>query len=466
MKVVFCSSEVFPFAKTGGLADVCGALSEALTKEDCQVKVFMPLYKGIKPETMYEDYGISHLGKAEIIFIRHDKYFLRDNLYGSPQGDYPDNLERFSFFSRKTIELIERFGFAPDVVHCHDWQASLVIAYLKLLHRDNALFKNTKSILTIHNLAYQGLMPAKKYSLLGIPSEYFSMNYFEFYGKINLLKGGIVFSDMTNTVSPTYARQIQTAEYGCGLEGVLQGKGDRLSGILNAIDYGVWSPKTDKLIYKQYSPSSLRDKYVNKKKFQKDLGFKVSDDAFLLGMVTRLAEQKGVDILCEGIEKMLKENQLVILGFGDEKYHKLLGKKAKKFKDRFALHLKFDEGLAHKIYASCDAFLMPSRFEPCGLSQLISYKYATIPIVHHTGGLVDTVGDVKDQGGGFVSSRYSGKDFSQTVARAHRAFSDKKAWKALMKKVTGYNFSWKSTAKHYIEMYEKIKKLPTVDVSS
>ncbi len=460
MKVAFCSSEVFPFAKTGGLADVSGALPLALADEGANVKIFMPLYKGIKPQKMYDDFGVTKLKKTEVIFIRNDNYFLRDALYGTPKGDYPDNLERFSFFGRRVIEIMRKTKFFPDIVHCNDWQSCPVIIYLKTIYNSEGSFKKLKVILTIHNLAYQGLFPKDKYPVLGIPWDYFSMYHLEFYGKVNLLKGGIVFSDMVNTVSPTYARQICTPEYGCGLDGVLREKGERLVGILNAIDYNVWDPKKDKLIYKNYSPSTLEDKDVNKRKLQRELGLDVRKNTFLLGMVSRLAEQKGVDILSKALDKILKSYQLVILGFGDVKYHRILQRKARKYSGSFSLNLKFDEALAHKIYAGCDAFLMPSRFEPCGLSQMISYKYATVPVVHSTGGLTDTVEDYSKGGGGFVFYNYSDKDFLDAINRGAGVFDKKAEWDRLKRKIVRFNFSWRKTAKEYIHMYKKCQLLP------
>jgi starch synthase len=456
MKIVICSSEVFPYAKTGGLADVCGALPLALVKLGHEVKVFMPCYKNVKPQNNLPQFGITKEGKAEFYFIKNDNYFLRDALYGTPQGDYPDNLERFSFYSKQVLETLKKIDFCPDIIHVHDWQAALANIYLKTLYRNDDFFKNTKCALTVHNLAYQGLFEKDKYPILGISWDYFNMNCLEFYGKINLLKGGIMFSDIINTVSPTYAKQIQTPDYGCGLDGALRENRQRLLGILNAIDYEVWSPQTDKLIYRVYSPKDLEDKYVNKKMFQKDLGLEISQNTLMLGMVSRLAEQKGVDILSGALDYILKKHQVVILGFGDEKYHKILQKKAKKFKKSFSLNLAFDEKIAHRIYAACDCFLMPSRFEPCGLSQMISYKYATVPIVHATGGLADTVADVNEQGGGFVISKYSSDALSEAIDRAAALFSEKQNWQKLLKKITQYNFSWEATAKKYVEMYKRI----------
>ncbi|MBU2102906.1 MAG: glycogen synthase, partial [Candidatus Omnitrophica bacterium] len=351
---------------------------------------------------------------------------------------------------------LKKIKFSPDVLHANDWQAALINIYAKTIYKKDPFFKNSRCALTIHNLAYQGLFEKEKYPLLGLSWDYFNMHQLEFYGKINLLKGGIAFSDVVNTVSPTYAKQIQTPDYGCGLEGVLREKREHLCGILNAIDYTIWNPKTDTHIYKKFSVLNLEAKLENKKAFQKALGLTVNKDTLMLGMVTRLAEQKGVDILSESMEYILKKHQVVILGFGDEKYHKTLKKLAVKYKKSFSLNLTFDETLAHRIYAACDCFLMPSRFEPCGLSQMMSYKYATIPIVHHTGGLVDTVVDTSLKGGGFVFYKYSSNDLITCIERAYALFKNRKEWSALLKKVSRFNFSWEATAKKYIEMYAKL----------
>ncbi|MCK4810013.1 MAG: glycogen synthase [Candidatus Omnitrophica bacterium] len=466
MKIAFFSSEVFPFAKTGGLADVSGSLPGALAKQGAEVKVFMPLYNKIKPQKMFDDYGTSQLAKkVEIIFVRNDDYFLREHLYTSPRGDYPDNLERFSFFCKKSFDILKRINFSPDIFHANDWQSSLINIYLKILYKNVTLFKRAKSVLTIHNLAYQGVFEKEKFPQLGINPDYFSVNHLEFYNKINLLKGGIIFSDMVNTVSPRYAKQIQTPDYGCGLDGVLREKRERLCGILNAIDYDVWNPAKDKLIYTPYSLETLENKAINKRKFQKEMGLKVNKKIFLLGIVTRLAEQKGIDIFSKALDKILGNHQVVILGTGDEKYHKILKTKAKKHKS-LSLHLKFDEVLAHRIYASCDAFLMPSRFEPCGLSQMISYKYATVPVVHYTGGLVDTVIDYQDGGGGFVFHNYHHKDLVAVIERAYKLFSRNSEWSELLKKITGFNFSWAKTAKEYMDIYKRCQLLSSAQLKA
>lgn len=460
MKVAFCSSEVFPFSKTGGLADVCGALPFALAKAGCEVKVFTPFYKDIKPQWTFPDYGVSKHGEVEFFFIRNDKYFTREFLYGTPQEDYPDNLERFSFFSRQVFNVLKKIDFAPRIIHSNDWQTALVNIYLKTKFGvDDFFFSGAKCVFTIHNLAYQGLFEKDKYPLLDLPWAYFDVDGLEFYDKINLLKGAVVFSDMINTVSPVYAKQIQTPDYGCGLDGVLREKRGRLNGILNAIDYEVWNPQTDKFIYKPYSSSMMEDKEVNKRMFQKEGKLTRNKNSLLIGMVSRLAEQKGLDILLDALDYLLKKYQLVILGYGDQKYHERLKEKEKMFQGSFSLYLKFDERLAHKIYAGCDCFLIPSRFEPCGLSQLISYKYGTLPVAHYTGGLADTVEEVSLGGGGFVFSKYSSDDLIDAVERAADLFRKKEAWDRTREKVMQYNFSWETTAEKYIGMYKKCLSL-------
>jgi len=457
MRVAFCSSEVFPFAKTGGLGDVSAALPDSLAKVGVEVKVFMPLYKGIKPQEMHDGFGITKQGSIEVFFIKNDEYFLRDSIYvGEDGNDYPDSLERFSFFSKQVLETLKKIDFCPDVIHSNDWQTSMVNVYLKTLYKEDGFFKNTKCILTIHNLAYQGLSERKKFSLLGINEKFYSEDYFEFYGKVNLLKGGISFSDVVTTVSPTYAKQIQTSEFGCGLEEILRKKEKNLRGILNAIDYTIWNPQIDKLIYKKYSPDTLDDKGINKTNLQRELNLKEDKDILLMGMVSRLVEQKGIDILSEAIDEIASKYQLVILGVGEPRYHRILREKEAKFKDSFSLALKFDETLAHKIYAGVDVFLLPSRFEPCGLSQMISYKYATLPLVNHTGGLVDTVVRVCEGGGGFVFNNYKTSSLLSAVEEAQAVFKDKSKWKAVLEKVVKFNFSWEVTAAEYIKVYRDL----------
>ena len=466
MKVAFCSSEVFPFSKTGGLADVCGALPLSLENQGVEVKIFTPLYKDIQPANMFDEWGVSKIGKnIEVVFIRNDNFFNRSGLYGTPEGDYPDNLERFSFFCFKILEVLKKINFKPDVIHCHDWQTGLVPVFLKYKFSQDLFYKDIKTVFTIHNLAYQGLFAQEEFSKLNLPPELFSIDGLEFYGKINILKGALLFSDILTTVSPTYAKEIQTEEFGCGLEGVLKKRAESLYGVLNGLDYSVWDPAKDGLIYKKYSPKNILVKLENKLKLQKDNKLKPQKEKFLLGFVGRLAEQKGIDLLAEVIPEVIENlnTQLIILGTGDIKYHQVLDKFYRKyskgkFRGNFSLHIKFDEKLAHRIYAGVDCFLMPSRFEPCGLGQMISFKYGTIPIVHATGGLADTVVDYTanpQNGNGFVFRDMSKEAFLDAIKRAKEVFNKKRKWSSLRRKVTTFLFSWEDSAKRYIELYNK-----------
>ncbi len=466
MKILFCSSEVVPFAKTGGLADVAGALPISLEEQGQEIRVIMPLYRmvknlGAKLEKLNQDVYSAKIGKdVTVYFLENKKFFDRDNLYVTKEGDYPDNLERFSFFCEKSLEFIKKIKFKPDVIHCNDWQTSLIPVFLKTKYKDDPFYSKIKTILTVHNLGYQGLFPKEKFSVLGLGDELFSINGLEFYGKVNVLKGGLLFSDYITAVSPTYAKEIQTKEFGAGLEGLLEKRKDMIFGIINGIDYSIWDPKKDELIFKKYDSESIASKYVNKTKFQQECGLKEDDKSMLLGMVSRLAEQKGVDILAQALPDILKlDMQVVILGTGDVKYHQILEAIARKFPKKFSLHLKFDETLAHKIYAASDFFLMPSRYEPCGLGQLISFKYGTLPVVSKTGGLVDTVKnfDIKTKkGDGFVLSDFTKKGFIDSMNKARAVFADKALLADLIKAVMLKDFSWNESAKKYIQLYKKV----------
>ncbi len=458
MKIAFFSSEVFPYAKTGGLGDVAGALPLALSRAGNEVKVFMPWYKNISPDRDLGSYGLSSLpGGAEIIFIKNDGFFQRDYLYNTPEGDYPDNLERFSFYCRKSLEIIKETEFNPDILHCNDWQSALVPVYFKALYKDEQGFGNTRTVLTIHNLAFQGYFPKEKFLLLGLPSEF--LRHLEIYGQLNLLKAGIIISDAVNTVSPTYSRQIQTKEFGCGLEDILRRNRHKLEGILNAIDYNIWNPETDRFIYTNYNSGNLEAKVENKLAYQKEMGLAEDKNCLLLGMVSRLSEQKGIEVLIPALESVLPEVQVAILGLGDKKYHEALSVLAQRYPGSFSLHLKFDEGIAHKIYSASDVFLLPSRFEPCGLSQMISFKYAVLPLVNPTGGLADTVFDcLKNQksGNGFVMDDYSAESLTKKIKEAEEFFQQRDSWAEVMKRVAELSFSWDDTSQKYLEMYKRL----------
>lgn len=461
MKIVMCASEVVPFAKTGGLADVVGALPSALEELGEEIIVVMPAYRcvlknpQIKLKRLLPDVSYASMAKAiKVYFVENPAYFDRDGLYGDKNGDYPDNLDRFLFYCRRTLMLLKEINFKPDIIHCHDWQSALIPVYLKTAYRNDPFFAQTRTLFTIHNIGYQGLFAAEEFSKLNIEQRYFSMEYLEFYGKINLLKGGIVFADLINTVSPTYSKEIQTKEFGFGLDGVLRKRGNDVFGILNGLDYSIWNPQTDKFIPANYSPQDLHRKAENKRYLQQICGLPQEADIPLFGVVSRLAQQKGFDILAEGIDEICRHRlQLVILGTGDIKYHQLLEEMQRKYPEVISLHLKFDDVLAHRIYAGSDIFLMPSRYEPCGLGQLISFRYATIPLVFKTGGLADTVTSQT----GFVFSEYSKTALIKAIEEAIAAFKDRDKWLELMQRVISLDFSWNESARKYKELYAKAK---------
>jgi len=460
MKIAICASEVVPFAKTGGLADVAGALPPELELLNQEVIVIMPRYKGIqapkfKIQRLSPDISYSIIGKKlKVYFVEKDIYFNRDGLYVDKNGDYPDNLDRFSYYSRRALDLLKEINFKADLIHCHDWQSALIPVYAKTLYQDDPFYKDTKTVLTIHNIGYQGIFAKEEFPKLGLDWSLFNMEMLEFYGKINILKAGIVFSDLVNTVSKAYSKEIQTKEFGFGLEGILNKRRASVFGIINGLDYSIWNPQTDKFITKNYTSKCIQDKYKNKEDLQKICGLAPKNDVPLFGIVSRLAQQKGFDILTDVIEKICKMDlELVILGTGDLKYHAILENISKKYPKVISLYLKFDDSLAHKIYAGSDIFLMPSKYEPCGLGQMISMSYGTIPLVFKTGGLADTV----NSDNGFVFDKYTKEDLTKTIESAIKAFRDKKKWPALIKKAMQCNFSWKESAKKYLALYEKAK---------
>lgn len=474
MRIVMCASEVVPFAKTGGLADVTGALPLALEEIDQDVVMVMPHYKAIqnskfsrqksrdpdnmsgKIQNLKEHISYSTIGKdIKVYFIKNEKYFNRDGLYADKGTDYSDNLERFSYYCKRTLDLLKEINFKPDIIHLHDWQTALIAVYLKTLYANDAFFKFTKTVLTIHNLGYQGLFSKEEFPKLGLDWNLFNIEGLEFYGKINILKGGLIFCDIINTVSPTYSKEIQTKEFGFGLEGVLSKRKGSVFGILNGLDYSVWNPSTDKFIAKNYTLETLEDKSKNKEDLQKLCNLTQRPDIPLFGIVSRLAEQKGFDILAKAMEEICKMNlQLVILGTGDLKYHLLLEEMAKRYPRVISVHLKFDDPLAHKIYAGSDIFLMPSRYEPCGLGQMISLRYGTIPLVFKTGGLADTVSNEN----GFIFEHYSKEDLIKTIEKAIKTYKDKEEWLKLKTRAMRCNFSWEAEAKKYLELYERAKE--------
>ena len=477
MKILFIASEVAPFAKTGGLADVTGSLPIELIRLGHEVRVMMPFYKTVSKgdfliKKIRKSVNVSIGGSEKkgllrrtshstvpVYLLENKEYFNRNYLYGFPLADYPDNACRYAFFCRGVLELLKRMDYRPDILHCHDWQTALIPLLLKYEYANDPFFAGMSVIFTIHNLAYQGLFPAEALKSLGLDSSYFTIDRLEFYGKINLMKGGILSADLINTVSETYCREILSYEYGCGLEGVLQTRVDSLCGILNGIDYSEWDPTTDREIFKNYSAFSLSGKAMNKKGLQSLLGLELDATIPLVGMVSRMIDQKGFDLIGKLLPVFAgKRMQMVVIGSGDEKYAKMFEDIRAKGAKNIAFHRRFDQSLARKIYAGSDIFLMPSRFEPCGLSQLIALRYGAVPVVRRTGGLADTVIDERAGGreqSGFAFSEYSGAALLDTLDRAFKAFGEGERWKKIIKSTMTRDFSWKQSAIKYGELYKR-----------
>jgi len=486
MNILFVASEVVPFAKTGGLADVASALPKALALLGHDVRIVLPLYQqvtreafGLKPTEVTCSVAMRRgrhgqrtarmweatLPQSSVItyFVECAELFDRPGLYQQADGkDFPDNLERFSLFSQAALAMLPRINWPPDVVHVHDWQASLASAHLAFgSHAREPFFASTATALTVHNLAYQGLFPRDQWALTHLPGSAFRVDRLEFYGKINCLKGGLVAADVITTVSPTYAREIQTEEFGCGLDGVLRGRAGDVLGILNGIDPGEWNPQTDPDVPAQFSVEDLSGKSRCKAALQRSQRLPETP-VLLIGMIQRLAEQKGIDIFMQAVDRLMAlPLQLVILGTGDPAYHEQLQRAAQRFPSQLAVNLKFDNALAHQIEAGADAFLMPSRFEPCGLNQLYSMRYGAVPIVRKVGGLADTVDgltpDAAPSGSetGFVFDEYTSAALVDAVQRAVTAFADHGLWARLMRMGMQQDFSWTRSARDYVNVYER-----------
>lgn len=484
MNILFASSEAVPFAKTGGLADVCGALPVELARLGHNVSVFLPAYRqalncdqptkatGARFKVAVGSRQIeasvlqSSLPESDVpvYLIEQDEYYDRPELYREAGNDYADNCERFVFFSRSVLYAAEMLDLRPDLLHLHDWQTSLIAAYLQTGFRASTTFENTASILTIHNMQYQGLFPASAMDLTGIDRHYFNYQQMEFFGKLNLLKTGLAFADAITTVSPRYAMEIQTAEQGCGLEGLIQEKSDVLHGILNGVDYRVWNPATDTQIDTTYDITNWREgKARCKESLRQQVGLP-QVDAPLMAFVGRLADQKGLDLLVPLLERWLDERdvQWVILGTGEPKYHKQLSDLAEQHAGRLAVRLEFSDALAHQIEAGADFFLMPSLYEPCGLNQLYSLKYGTPPIVRSTGGLADSVTDctpeslIAGEATGFRFDDYSSEALEAAVERAVLLWASQPSdFERLVETGMRQDFSWSASARHYVDIYQE-----------
>jgi len=487
-KVLFVTSEVVPFVKTGGLADVSAALPQMLAEMGHEVRILVPKY-GAVDERKFKIHEVVRLkdiqiniGDKEVLFslkscflpgqkVRVQIYFLdnqeyfgsRNSLYIDPMTgkDYPDNDERFVLLANSVFELITKLGWIPDIIHCNDWQCGLIPAYLKNNYKDDPAFTKFKTLFTIHNLAYQGEFPKSSFKKLGLPEELNSDKGILNKGKINFMKSGLLHADVINTVSETYANEIRTDDkIGAGLKDVLAKRKNDLYGIVNGIDTKVWNPEKDKALPKKYSIKNIESKLLNKKELTEKFGFEYDENIPIIGVISRLYDSKGVDLISKSLPALMKLNiQMVLLGTGDKKYHTLFEKTAKKYPGKFACYLGFNDELAHLIEGGADLFLMPSKYEPCGLNQMYSLMYGTVPVVRETGGLADTVKKYEpgsNDGNGFMFKKYNATDMVKEIKRALKVFQDQKEWAKIIKNGMKSDFSWNSSAKKYVELYKTV----------
>ena len=475
MKILMVASEVEPYSKTGGLADVLGALPKALAELGHEVAVVSPLYRDtpVKNADVVFDSLSVRVGKemhfprvvtllddaVRHYFVAYDPFFDRDALYGDADGDYPDNPRRFFLFARAAME-IAKLAFRPDLIHCHEWQAAMVPVLVRSVYSEDAALRETPILFTIHNLGYQGVFEAPILGELGLPDELLSVDGLEYYGKISFLKGALIYSDALSTVSKKYASEIQTEEYGCGLEGVVRSRSEDLYGVLNGADYTQWNPERDPLIAARYTTEDLRGKETCKHDLLESYGLAVEDNRPLVGLVARLAWQKGGDLLIEAVDELMADDcAIVILAVGDAATAQALHEAARKYPDRFGFCEGFDEHLAHKIEAGADIFLMPSRYEPCGLNQMYSLRYGTVPVVRSTGGLDDTVTHYENgvaDGTGFKFSEYSAAAMVDALRQAFAVYKDRDRWRTLMRNGMQCDYSWPASAREYQEIYDNM----------
>ena len=476
MHIAMIASEAVPFVKTGGLADVLGALPKALARLGHHITIVLPYYHRIRSdhfnikttkkkarvhidgkERDAEIFRVNVAKNIDALLLKHDNYFAREELYQTKAGDYPDNAARFGFFAKAALRALEVMGLEVDVLHAHDWQAALALYFARTVFRNSPLAR-AKTILTIHNIGYQGSFPSQTLTTLGLGVDHFTMARLEFYGRVNFLKGGIIAADAVTTVSPTHALELMTEEMGFGLEGVLAAHRRALSGIVNGIDYDEWNPATDPHIITRYTPADLDGKTACKTALQKRFKLPVKADTPLVGMIGRLTVQKGFDLLCEALPAIEKDRvQIVILGTGELKYHNLLKAAMKEYPDSLRIELAFDNALAHQIEAGADFFLMPSLYEPCGLNQMISQKYGTLPIVRATGGLNDTVQhfDARTwKGNGFKFLNPFPTELTACLVEALEVWAQPVLRNKLIKNAMECDNSWQHAAKEYVALYE------------
>ena len=475
MKILYVSPEIAPFAKTGGLADVAQALPKAVKELGHDIRAVMPKYlsvadqgltmERVTPFSVQMHNGLhgavlwqAENGSVPTYFIENEAYFYREEFYGIGDWNYPDNLERFVFFCKAALECCKAVDFAPDVIHCNDWQTAALPAMLKATYaayrRDPFFSPVPKVVYAIHNISYQGRFPEDHWPILSLPRSYYTYD-FEFYGQINLTKSAIHFADAITTVSETYAREIQTTDFGFGLQDVLQRRKEDLYGILNGVDYQQWCPESDPYTYGiHYTADDVSGKRRIKSKLRKEYGLPDTDDVPLIGMTTRFVEQKGIDLVTECAERILQlDTQMIVLGSGEQRYHDFFEWLRRSYPERVGIYIGFNNGLAHRIEAGADIFLMPSLFEPCGLNQIYSLRYGTLPIVRLTGGLADTIDDGVN---GFTFFDFTAHFFFDAAQRAidvYRKHPDR--WKQMMITAMGQDFSWEKSAEKYLSVYAK-----------
>jgi starch synthase len=477
MRIILASSEVVPFSKTGGLADVASALPAALARRGHEVTIITPRYGSVDIGAFDLRrrrcrLGITVKGKAvqggvlegttpdgiPVLFVDQPSYFDREGLYGADGKDFDDNDERFSFFCRAVLETCRVVGLAPDVIHCNDWQTGPIPILLQTDYRDRPELNGTGTVFTIHNLAYQGLFPPEAMMTLGLPWNLFTPSTMEYYGKVSFIKAGLVFADRLTTVSRKYAKEIRTPDHGCGLDRMLSERAGELKGILNGVDYSTWDPRNDRFIAANYSSEDLDGKATCKADLQQRMGLPRDPLLPLIGCVGRLTHQKGLDLFLEVSDQLLQlQCQWLFLGTGDPPMEEAFRQVAQKHPDTIAVHIGYHDELAHRIEAGADLFLMPSRYEPCGLNQIYSLRYGTIPMVHAVGGLDDTIDDVSEGGGnGFKFHKETPSELFRTVRRALQAYADRDSWKNLMKLAMSQDFSWDFPARRYEGVYREV----------
>ena len=475
-KILFVASEGVPFIKTGGLADVVGSLPKCIDKQYFDVRVILPKYTCMKQEMKDKLSYVSHFymdfhWKNEYVGILYAEvdgvkyYFIDNEMFFGGFKPYSDNalfeIEKYAFFSKAALSVLPVIDFRPDIIHCHDWQTGLIPVYLKERFQGSEFYRGIKSIMTIHNLKFQGKWNIKDVQdITGLPDYYFTPDKLEAYKDANLLKGGIVFADAITTVSDTYAEEIKTEFYGENLNGLLQARSGSLRGIVNGIDTDDFNPETDKYIEYNYNAMNFRkEKIKNKRALQAELGLEQDDKKFMIGIVSRLTDQKGFDLIAYVMDELCQSNvQIVVLGTGEERYENMFRHFDWKYNNKVSANIYYSDALSHKIYAACDAFLMPSLFEPCGLSQLMSLRYGTVPIVRETGGLKDTAvpyNEYESTGTGFSFTNYNAHEMLGTIYYAEKVYYEKKReWNKIVDRAMAVDFSWNVSARKYQEMYD------------